>query len=113
MKNYVSSAAIVVAVGVLAMLVWTANSAIGSTAESRSEFGVTFKQLRAYDQASNTFTGTSYLVKTHNGPGCSAVLSADQLAVSRIQSLEFEDGRWIWTGPRAEFPATGLPNPCP
>ena len=80
---------------------------------SRPELAVSFQVLRAYDPATNAFTGVSYLVKTMNGPGCSAVLVVDTVSVKAINALAVTDGLHTWFGGRQEFATTGLPNPCP
>jgi hypothetical protein len=80
---------------------------------SGPELAISYKPLRAYDQATNTFTGVSYLIETTEGPGCSAVLAVDASSELAINALGVEDGLHTWSGTRREFSATGLPNPCP
>ena len=80
---------------------------------SGTELAVSYKRLRAWDQSTNTFTGVSYLIRTTEGPGCSAVLAVDASSELAINALAVEDGLHTWSGTRREFSATGLPNPCP
>jgi hypothetical protein len=80
---------------------------------SGPELSISYKRLRAYDQDTNTFTGVSYLVKSADGPGCSAVLAVDASSELAIDALAVEDGLHTWSGTRRDFSATGLPNPCP
>lgn len=113
MKSIVTASFIAVFVSALAWVMLGTNVVTGSSSTSGAEFTVSFRAMRAYDPATNSFTGTSYFVRTHNGLGCSAVLAASTLPVAQIEALNMEDGLRTWSGSRTEFAATGLPDPCP
>ena len=90
-----------------------ANAVVGSSSGNRPELEISYKSMRAYDPATNAFTGRSYLVKTLGGPGCSAVFAAEVVAVAQIEALAMDGDTWVWSGTRASFADSGPPNPCP
>ena len=109
MKNGISVSIFAMLISVLIVLGMDASA----NAPARPELTISFKELRAYDPATNDFTGASYLVKTENGPGCIAVFAAADVAVDKIEALAQVDDARTWSGSRADFATTGLPNPCP
>jgi len=108
-KNSVLVAIVAMFISVLTLMGLDARA----VSEPRAELSVSFKAMRAYDPATNAFSATSYLVKTHNGLRCSAVLAGSTVAVAEIEALAMEGDARVWSGSRADFATTGLPNPCP
>ena len=100
-------------VSVVTVLAWETPALSGNRSNTRAELTVSFKELRAYDPATNAFTGTSYLVRTGNGLRCSAVLTVSPDQVSQIEALSQDGDQHVWSGARAEFAVAGLPDPCP